>query len=197
MEQDTEHHGPSVHETLTKTKLLSSKTVKEYGTIRSFEVDAAIPIGSFDSTSNNSHNSQEMTTKTSTAAAVAPVVLNGSSLEEGIPFHRRNPRSLESRMDENGNPFGVVNGTSSLLQRTSPPGPITTTSTMTTTTTTNSTSVAISTSKFTQRSKNKKKGENVLYADNLPGHVGNLVSFVQFFYFSSQFLEIFEHFSMD
>ena len=192
MEQDTEHHGPSVHETLTKTKLLSSKTVKEYGTIRSFEVDAAIPIGSFDSTSNNSHNSQEMTTKTSTStAAAAPVVLNGSSLEEGIPFHRRNPRSLESRMDENGNPFGVVNGTSSLLQRTSPPGPITTTSTMTTTTTTNSTSVAISTSKFTQRSKNKKKGENVLYADNLPGHVGNLVSFL---FNSLLFFPIFRNF---
>lgn len=79
MEQDMEHSS-SVHDSLTK-KLLS-KTPKEYGTIQSFEVDAPIPMVSFDS----SNSSQEVTKSTT--------IMNGTSLEEGIPFHRRNQRSL-------------------------------------------------------------------------------------------------------
>ncbi len=77
-------------------------------------------------------------------------------------------------MDENGNPFGSLNGTSiSSFQRTSPSGA---------NTTTNMTSVntgsGISTSKVAPRNKNKKKNkdENVFDAKEIPGFVGNRVS---------------------
>ncbi|KAI9563051.1 hypothetical protein GHT06_010508 [Daphnia sinensis] len=157
MEQDSEMCS-SEHVGLTKNLL--SKGSKEYGTIRC-EVDAAIPFVPFDATANQEVN--------------RPNTINGSLVEDGIPLPRRIHRHTggvsDARMDENGNPFGSVNGTSisTLLQRTSPPG----------TSTINMTSVSngsgISTSKGAQRIKNKKKGkdENVLYAKEIPGFVGH------------------------
>ncbi len=76
MEQDMEI-CPSEHVGLTK-KLLS-KGSKEYGTIQSFEVDAAIPFGPFDSSTAN----QEVNRSTT---------VNGSLVDEGIPFQRRTHR---------------------------------------------------------------------------------------------------------
>ena len=73
MEQDMEI-CPSEHVGLTK-KLLS-KSSKEYGTIQSFEVDAAIPFVPFDSSTVN----QEVNRSTT---------VNGSLADETIPFHRR------------------------------------------------------------------------------------------------------------
>lgn len=74
MEQDMEHSS-SEHAGLTKK--LVSKGSKEYGTIQSFEVDATIPFIPLDSTATN----QEVTRSTST--------MNGSSVDDGIPFQRR------------------------------------------------------------------------------------------------------------
>lgn len=76
----------------------------------------------------------------------------------------------DSRMDENGNPaFGPVNG-STFLHRSSPPG------TNTASVTSINSGSGITASK--QRLKSKKKGrdENVLYAKDLPGFLGNRVS---------------------
>ncbi|XP_057368091.1 mucin-17-like [Daphnia carinata] len=157
MEQDSEMCSS---ENAGLTKSLLSKGSKEYGTIRC-EVDAAIPFVPFDSTANQEVN--------------RPNTINGSLVEDGIPLQRRIHRHTggvsDARMDENGNPFGSVNGTSisTLLQRTSPPG----------TSTINMTSVSngsgISTPKGVQRIKNKKKGKdgNVLLAKEIPGFVGN------------------------
>lgn len=76
----------------------------------------------------------------------------------------------DARMDENGNPFGTVNGISPFLPRTSPSG------TNTTNITSANTVSGNPTSKVGQRNKNKKKGENVLLSDHLPGFVGHRVS---------------------
>ena len=78
-------------------------------------------------------------------------------------------------MDENGNPFGSINGAPiSSFQRTSPSG-INATTNMTSISTS---SGGISVSKVPPRNKNKKKNkdENVFMAKEIPGFVGNRVS---------------------
>ena len=78
MEEDMEI-CPSEHVGLTK-KLLS-KSSKEYGTIQSFEVDAAIPFGPFNSPAVNPEVNRSTT-------------INGFLADESIPLQRRTHQRL-------------------------------------------------------------------------------------------------------